>query len=61
VGVTAWNGGTALAWVVLAAWRMSQFGPVFIPLLATGLFACVITAMALGARRNHARVVGGSS
>jgi cellulose synthase (UDP-forming) len=61
VGVTAWNGGTALAWVVLAAWRMSQFGPVFIPLLATGLFACVITGMALGARRNHARIVGGSS
>jgi cellulose synthase (UDP-forming) len=61
VGVTAWNGGTALAWVALAAWRMSQFGPVFIPLLATGLFALVITGMALGARRNHARVVGGSS
>jgi cellulose synthase (UDP-forming) len=61
VGVTAWSGGTGLAWVMLAAWRMIQFGPVFIPLLATGLLACVITWMALGARRNHARIIGGSS
>jgi cellulose synthase (UDP-forming) len=61
VGVTAWNGGTGLAWVTLAAWRMTQFGLVFIPLLATGLLACAITWMALAARRNHARVIGGSS
>jgi hypothetical protein len=35
---------------------MARFGPVFVPLLATGLFACAITWMALGARRNHARI-----
>jgi cellulose synthase (UDP-forming) len=56
VALTVWNGGTGLAWVTLAAWRMARFGPVFVPLLATGLFACAITWMALGARRNHARI-----
>jgi cellulose synthase (UDP-forming) len=61
VGLTVWNGGTGLAWVTLAAWRLAHFGPVFIPLLATGLFACAITAMALGARRNYARITEGSA
>lgn len=27
VGVTAWNGGAAIAWLGLAAWRISQHGP----------------------------------
>jgi cellulose synthase (UDP-forming) len=57
VGVMFWNGGTGLAWVALAAWRMTHFGLAFVPLLATGLGACVVTGMALGARRNHSRVV----
>ena len=61
VGLTVWNGGTGLAWVTLAVWRMTQFGPSFIPLLASGLLACAITGMALGARRNHVRVIGGAS
>ena len=26
IGVTAWNGGAALAWLGLAAWRMTQYG-----------------------------------
>ena len=63
-----WTGivrcGTAApsaAWVLLAVWRMTRFGPSFIPLLASGLLACAITAMALGARRNHVRVIGGAS
>lgn len=59
VGLTVWNGGTGLAWVTLAAWRMARFGPVFVPLLATGLLACAITWMALGARRNYARITEG--
>ena len=58
VGVMIWNGGVGLAWVTLAAWRMTQFGVAFAPILATGLLACAITWMALAARRNHARIVG---
>ena len=59
VGVTVWNGGTAVAWTLLAGWRLTQDGTAFIPLLGMGLLACVITGMALAARHNHARVVGG--
>ncbi len=55
-GITIWNGGTALAWVTLAAWRMASDGVAFVPLLATGLLVCVITGMALGSRINHARI-----
>lgn len=58
IGLTVWNGGTGLVWVTLAVWRMTVFGLAFIPLLATGLLACTITGMALGARRNHVRIVG---
>jgi cellulose synthase (UDP-forming) len=61
VGVTVWNGGTGFTWVALAAWRMIRFGPVFVPLLVSGLLACAITWMALDARRNHARVIGEDS
>jgi cellulose synthase/poly-beta-1,6-N-acetylglucosamine synthase-like glycosyltransferase len=60
VGVTVWNGGTGLAWVMLAIWRMTHFGLAFTPLLASGLLACAITSMALGARRNHARIIRGA-
>ncbi len=59
VGVLVWNGGTGFAWVMLAVWRITRFGPVFVPLLATGLLACAISCLALGARRNHARIIGG--
>lgn len=61
VSVTVWDGGTGLAWVALAAWRMTQFGSAFFPLLATGLLAWVVSWMAIGSRRNHARIVGGST
>ena len=61
VGLMIWNGGTGLAWVTVAAWRVIHYGAVFVPLLTSGLFACVITAMALGARRNHASFIGGAS
>jgi cellulose synthase (UDP-forming) len=44
VGISIWNGGTGLAWVSLAAWRMTHYGVAFIPLLATGLLVCTITA-----------------
>jgi cellulose synthase (UDP-forming) len=55
-GITIWNGGTALAWVTLAAWRIAHYGVAFVPLLATGLLVCVITGMALSSRINHARI-----
>jgi cellulose synthase (UDP-forming) len=58
VGVAVWNGGTASAWVTLAAWRMAGHGVAFVPLLTTGLVALLLTVMALMSRRNHARIVG---
>jgi cellulose synthase (UDP-forming) len=58
VGLSIWNGGTGLAWVGLACWRLATYGPAFVPLLVVGLFTSTITVMALGARRNHLRVVG---
>ncbi len=61
VGLAIWNGGTSLAWVGLACWRLATYGPDFVPLLVVGLFTSAITAMALGARRNHLRVVGGTN
>ncbi|MFI5068927.1 MAG: glycosyltransferase family 2 protein, partial [Streptosporangiales bacterium] len=61
LGVAVWNGGTGLAWVALAAWHLARDGRAFVPLLATGVFACAVTAMALGSRRNHARLIGRES
>lgn len=55
VGITVWNGGTGVIWVLVALWRVAQHGLSFAILLATGLLACAITAMALLARRNHLR------
>jgi cellulose synthase (UDP-forming) len=54
IGVTVWNGGTGLTWVTLAMWRTTRYGSSFVPLVASGLLACAITWMAIGARRNHA-------
>jgi cellulose synthase (UDP-forming) len=61
VGLAVWNGGTSVAWVALASWRLATLGSAFVPLLALGLFTSGITAMALAARRNHLRVVGGTA
>jgi cellulose synthase (UDP-forming) len=61
VGISIWNGGTGLAWVSLAVWRMTHYGVVFIPLLATGLLVCTITAMALGSRRNNDLITQGAA
>ncbi len=61
LGVALWNGGTGLAWVTLAAWHLARDGRAFLPLLATGIFACAVTAMALGSRPNHARIIGRAS
>jgi cellulose synthase (UDP-forming) len=58
VGVTIWNGGTSLAWVTVAAWRLACQGTAFIPLLATGLVAFVLAGMALTVRWNHAQIGG---
>ncbi len=59
-GVAVWNGSTGVAWVGIAVWRLSRYGLSFLPLLATGLVACLITSMALTARRNHLRIVRGA-
>jgi cellulose synthase (UDP-forming) len=61
IGVTLWSGGTAVAWTVLAVWRLTQYGTQFIPLIGMGLLVCLYTGMALAARRNHVRVVGGGT
>jgi len=60
VGITVWNGATGLVWVALAGWRIATDGTQFIPLLATGLVALLITSMALASGRNHARIVEGA-
>jgi cellulose synthase (UDP-forming) len=55
-GVAIWNGTTCAAWVSIAVWRACQYGVLnFSVLLGTGLFASMLTAMALGAKRNHRR------
>jgi cellulose synthase (UDP-forming) len=59
-GIFLWNGSTGVFWVVLAAWRLKHYGLSFAILLATGLLACAITAMALLARRNYAATVRGA-
>jgi cellulose synthase/poly-beta-1,6-N-acetylglucosamine synthase-like glycosyltransferase len=57
-GIVAWNATTCAAWVLLALWRAGQYGAEnFSVLLAGGIFASLITAMALGARRNHIRTL----
>jgi cellulose synthase (UDP-forming) len=56
-GIAIWNGATCATWVLLAAWRAHQYGIAnFAVLLFTGLFASVLTGMALGSKRNHTRV-----
>lgn len=58
VGIALWNGTTCAAWVLLAAWRATQYGAANMAvLLAGGIFASVITAMALWSRRNHVRTL----
>jgi cellulose synthase (UDP-forming) len=56
IAIALWNVPTCCAWVLLALWRMSQYGiGNFAIILATGVFASVITGMALASRRNYAR------
>lgn len=59
VGIAMWNGFTGMVWVLLGLWRVAYYGLSFTILLATGMLACSITAMALLARRNHSAVEGG--
>jgi cellulose synthase (UDP-forming) len=50
-GLALWSGGTALAWTGLALWRVAQPGGAnFTVLLGVGVFASVITCMALAAK-----------
>jgi len=53
-GIAVWNIPTCSAWVVLALWRMPHYGFAnFAVILATGVFASIITVMAIGAGRNY--------
>ena len=56
VGIALWNATTSVAWVLLALWRMTQYGfGNYIVMVFTGLFATLITAMMLASRRNYQR------
>jgi cellulose synthase (UDP-forming) len=56
IAIALWNVPTCGAWVLLALWRMSQYGiGNFAIIFATGLFASVVTGMALASRWNYAR------
>ena len=58
IGIAAWNGSTCAAWVLLALWRANQYGTKnYAVLLFGGVFASVITAMALGSRHNFIRTL----
>jgi cellulose synthase (UDP-forming) len=56
LAMALWNIPTCFVWVLLALWRMLHYGfGNFVIILLTGLFASVVTAMALGTRRNYDR------
>ncbi len=56
--IAVWNVPTGALWVLLSLWRMTQYGAGnFAFILATGLFYCVITGMAVASRRNYAGTV----
>ena len=57
-GIALWNGTTSVVWVLFALWRTVHNGRSFVVLLATGLLALFITAIALLSRRNYARMEG---
>jgi cellulose synthase (UDP-forming) len=60
IAIAVWNVPTCCAWVVLALWRMSQYGVGnFAVILATGLLTSIITGMALASRRNYVRTAAG--
>ncbi|WP_240930107.1 glycosyltransferase [Streptomyces coryli] len=47
-GMVAWTGGTAVLWVVVAAWRMfTLYPPDFALMLAAGLFYAMVAGRAL--------------
>lgn len=58
IAMAVFNVPTCAAWVLLALWRMMQYGVGnFIVILGTGVFASLITAMAILSRRNYRRSV----
>jgi cellulose synthase (UDP-forming) len=58
IAIAVFNVPTCGAWVVLALWRMLQYGSAnFVVILGTGVFASIITAMAILSRRNYVRTV----
>jgi cellulose synthase (UDP-forming) len=57
LSIAIWNGSTCAVWLILAIWRATQYGVVNLSvLILTGLFASMLTFMALTAKRNHRRV-----
>jgi len=60
IAIAAWNVPTCGAWVLLALWRMAQYGVGnFAFIFVTGLLTSVITGMALLARYNYVRSAAG--
>jgi cellulose synthase (UDP-forming) len=56
IAMAMWNVPTCGVWVLFALWRMMHYGFTnFAVILATGLFASLITGMAIGSRRNYVR------
>jgi cellulose synthase (UDP-forming) len=56
IAMALWNVPTCAVWVLLALWRMLHYGfGNLVVILGTGIFASIVTAMALGARRNYLR------
>jgi cellulose synthase (UDP-forming) len=57
IAIAVWNVPTCFAWVILALWRMTEYGAGnFAIILLTGLLTSVITGMALVSRRNYVRI-----
>jgi cellulose synthase (UDP-forming) len=54
VGVIAWNGGAAAAWLGLAAWRMSHYGPGRLWIISAFgvLYAAIIVWIILSSRES---------
>lgn len=60
LSLAAWNGTTSALWLGLAVFRMAQYRSLsFAVILATGVFSCFVTGMALRSRRNYDQCAAG--
>lgn len=54
LAMAAWNGSTSALWLGLAVFRTAQYrSGSFAVILASGVFSCLVTGMALRSRRNY--------